>query len=494
MEIGGIRKERGESRYESSGVVLKLYKQIKPCDICGDHGVIEAVITCSECKVAREHLYCMRVLMTQAPQFWRCEECDQNMLTSPKTTENEKKTRSLSSLMQQTTFFVEGPKSNSTASKFSFKEKRVDKGRTKYITCDEAVKLSSGSMKLNHTRKDLCCAHGMSKSMSPPRLSQQSTGLKENPLPSIKSPACERKNIKSPQEERNCKPDLQQLVIKQSHVRKGKPVPPFQNRGNAIQSITSSLPSKRTEKTNLEREKKAAKNELLSPKKAADIIRHIEVPQILKNLEKTETIAGCQNIVDNVTVRSSAGKSNLKSGLSVSEMHDPYLPSLNSYWNGCLYLPNGSQKFSDAFKAHLPSRIHYKVYETAKKMPENIYFELVPNDEIRTEIFPADRDDIGLYFFPMFKRSENEISIIDFIWRNNLVMKGNVEGVDLFVLSSRVLPSHAQEFQGNYFLWGVFRPQKTTKKVADPQLLTVAKLEAFDDDDVPPGFKKIHKH
>lgn len=73
-------------------------------------------------------------------------------------------------------------------------------------------------------------------------------------------------------------------------------------------------------------------------------------------------------------------------------------------YRGCFHLPNWPQTFNDAFKAHPPSRIHYKVHETVMKMPENICFELVPNHEIRMEIFPADRDDIALYFFPIFKR------------------------------------------------------------------------------------------
>ncbi|KAL8261306.1 hypothetical protein R6Q59_025355 [Mikania micrantha] len=458
-------------------------EMVKPCDICGDCGVTEAIIICCECKVAREHLYCMRVLRAEAPPFWRCEECEKNKLVSPKITDDEHRPKKVSSIMQQaTSAIIDDPNNNLTASKFNFKEKRVDKGRTKYLTCDEAVKLSSGSMKLNDTRKAYSSAHGMSKALSPPRLSQQSTCLKEKATLSIKSPACERTRLKSPQEKRNFKPNLQQPVLQQSFVRKEK----------------ASVPFKRVERSNPERDIKTSKSEL-PPKKAVDISTHMEVPRALKKLEKTETISGtkitkigCKRFSDVEAGRFDAGKPNLTSGLSVSEMHDPYIPSLKSYWKGCFYLPNVPQKFNEAFKAHLPSRIHYKVYETTKKMPENIYFELVPNDDIRMEIFPADRDDIGLYFFPMFKRSENVISIINFIWRNNLVMKGNVEGVELFVLSSRVLPSHSQEFDGKYFLWGVFRRPKITKTAADT-LPLVANCEPCVDDDVPPGFKKICK-
>ncbi|KAL8225696.1 hypothetical protein R6Q57_018253 [Mikania cordata] len=349
-------------------------EMVKPCDICGDCGVTEAIIICCECKVAREHLYCMRVIRAEAPPFWRCEECEKNKLGSPKITDDEHRPKKVSSIMQQaTSAIIDNPNNNLTASKFNFKEKRVDKGRTKYLTCDEAVKLSSGSMKLNDSRKVFSSAHGMSKALSPPCISQQSTGLKEKATLSIMSPACERTHLKSQQEERNYKPNLQQPVLQQSFVRKG----------DVLYHMYYELPLK----------------------KAADISTHMEAPRSLKKLEKTETISGtkitkigtcCKKFSDVEAGRFDAGKPNLTSGMSVSEMHDPYIPSLKSYWKGCFYLPNVPQKFNEAFKAHLPSRIHYKVYETTKKMPENICFELVPNDEIRMEIFPADRDDIGL--------------------------------------------------------------------------------------------------
>ncbi|KAK1427230.1 hypothetical protein QVD17_15913 [Tagetes erecta] len=462
-----------------------------PCDICGDPGVIEAIITCCQCKVAHEHLYCMRVFTIQAPPFWRCEECVENKQVPSVTTDKEQKIQTVSSIMPRTTLVVEGPNKKHIASHLNFKEKRVDKGKTKYLSCDEAVKLSSGSMKPNYSpNKESHSAHAMSKSVLPLRVFQPSTGSKGETVPECYSPTRERTPIKSPQEERRFKPNLQQPVFQQSSSPKGKAVLPFQNRGNVTPPATSSVPSRGDQRTTPEREMKTTNTDLPTSKKEADISRHIEVPKLLVKLEKTETQSGCKNYADMEAGRSDAGKPDLTCGLPVSKICDPYVPSLNSYWKGSFHLSNWPQKFNDAFKAHPPSRIHYKVHETLMKMPENICFELVPHHEIRLEIFPADRDDIALYFFPRFKRSEDDLSIIDFIWRQNLVMKSNVDGVELLVLSSRVLPSHSQEFQGNYFLWGVFRCLKTVKKVAAKRPLTEEDRKPFDD--VPPGFKKIH--
>ncbi|KAI7739658.1 hypothetical protein M8C21_031099 [Ambrosia artemisiifolia] len=593
---------------------------VERCDICGNPGVIEAIVICCECQVAREHLYCMREFMTEAPPWWRCEECQ---TPSPKTTDDEQKTKLVSTLLQQTTLpddeqikkevstlqqqstlAIKGQNKNRNASKSSFKEKWVHKGRTKYLSCDEAAKLSSGSIKSNNSKTEFHSAHIMSKSMTPPRVFQRSTGLKEKATAST----CIRTSIKSPQKERSFKPTLQQPVVKQSFSPKEKatsstcernikspqegrslkpnlqqPVvqPSFSPKEKATLTTSErahikSPKEERNVKPNLQKpvqqsfspkekatastcesttikspqEEKSLKPNLqqpvvqqsFSPKGKATLPTcekaHIKSPKEGRNVKinlqqpvvqhtvgpkekdvlpfqnrgnatqsvmssrvggthlEREMKTSCKNHAADVEAcRSGAGNPNITSGSLVSEMHDPYTPALNSYWKGCFYLPNGSQKFNEAFSAHPPSRVHYKVYEIVKKMPESIYFQLVSNHDIRVDIFPADRDDIGLYFFPMFKRrSENDVSIIDFMWRNNLVMKSNVEGLELFVLSSLVLPSHAQEYKGNYFLWGVFRGPKTAMKVADkPPLVAVKREPCYDDDDVPPGFKRICK-
>ncbi|CAI9111846.1 OLC1v1012173C3 [Oldenlandia corymbosa var. corymbosa] len=45
------------------------------CDICGDVGVIEAIVTCARCKVNCEHLYCMRIVAYEYPEIWYCDDC-----------------------------------------------------------------------------------------------------------------------------------------------------------------------------------------------------------------------------------------------------------------------------------------------------------------------------------------------------------------------------------------------------------------------------------
>ncbi|KGN66039.2 hypothetical protein Csa_020117 [Cucumis sativus] len=46
------------------------------CDVCGDIGYNEVIFTCSNCKIAREHIYCMSVHnFEKLPESWVCDSC-----------------------------------------------------------------------------------------------------------------------------------------------------------------------------------------------------------------------------------------------------------------------------------------------------------------------------------------------------------------------------------------------------------------------------------
>ncbi|KAJ9560058.1 hypothetical protein OSB04_005218 [Centaurea solstitialis] len=437
----------------------------KPCDICGDIGVIEAIVTCCECKIFREHLYCMRIFRIEAPPFWSCEECDKKKLISPrpsvKEPSPEASSQKVASLSEINTRVTGAQSKNAFASRFNFKEQKVHTGRTKYISCEEAVKLSSFK--------------------------------NQSEQPSRKAFVLDRdlRNL--------CHHHVKGLLLKHPHKKRvpaEKPVPPLRNRDDATQSMKSC----KRERTVTEREMKTAKGEVLSPRKeAADTKMQIEVPKSSKRFKATDSKSGSNNDANAETGSSGAGKPSVIRDMPVSEKNRPYVPALYASWNGSFYLPKGHESFNDVFKAHPPANVHKKVYAALKKMPESIHFELVPKHEVWMDMFPnycPDNDDIGLYFFPRFKnRSEHSNSIMDFLWRKDLLMRSSVDGVDLLVLSSRLLQPHSQEFEGDYFLWGVFRRPNILKKaveegkVAEKRPLLEAKREPYDD--CPPGFEKI---
>nr|XP_043637967.1 uncharacterized protein LOC122608965 [Erigeron canadensis] len=231
-EIGGgswwsAAKREKEKRRGAAERKKEEGERVKPCDICGDIGVVEAIITCCECKASREHLYCMRVVRTEVPPFWTCLECEQKKLISPFTSDEQKletPTKNVLSSPGKSARVLEGPKRPLLASRFHFKEKRVDTGRTQYLSCEEATKLSTGSNKRSKT--PLRSVHGSPKSMPPP---------------------CERTPVKSPIRERttqherskSLEPELKQPFRQQSASPNGKAVMPFTNKHDATPSIKS---------------------------------------------------------------------------------------------------------------------------------------------------------------------------------------------------------------------------------------------------------------
>ncbi|KAL4384134.1 hypothetical protein GQ457_15G006210 [Hibiscus cannabinus] len=63
---------------------------IDPCDICGDIGFEEYTATCYQCKIAREHGYCMREVVLTIPEIWLCEECQlRNAIVPESVTEED---------------------------------------------------------------------------------------------------------------------------------------------------------------------------------------------------------------------------------------------------------------------------------------------------------------------------------------------------------------------------------------------------------------------
>nr|XP_029121582.1 uncharacterized protein LOC105049074 isoform X1 [Elaeis guineensis] len=60
---------------EVKWVLLRVYSFDKVCDICGDIGYAEAIITCCICKKASEHIYCTPPELGPVEGLWCCLEC-----------------------------------------------------------------------------------------------------------------------------------------------------------------------------------------------------------------------------------------------------------------------------------------------------------------------------------------------------------------------------------------------------------------------------------
>ncbi|KAL9239451.1 hypothetical protein vseg_013773 [Gypsophila vaccaria] len=109
----------------------------------------------------------------------------------------------------------------------------------------------------------------------------------------------------------------------------------------------------------------------------------------------------------------------------------------------------------DGVQAHPPCKVHRKVYNLSKQLPETLHFELLPRLNFWGDLFEDDAPcalDIGLYF-----QSPKSISLLKFLDDNDKLLRCQIDCVELFVFSSRHLPEDSQKINKKLFLWGIFR-------------------------------------
>lgn len=116
-------------------------------------------------------------------------------------------------------------------------------------------------------------------------------------------------------------------------------------------------------------------------------------------------------------------------------------------------------------QAHLSTCASPKVLEVVHMLPPKIILEEVP----RLSTWPAQfmenyatEDNIALYFFAADLESygRNYKSLLEWMIKNDLALKGNLKGIELLIFSSKLLPEKSQRWNALSFLWGVFRVRR----------------------------------
>lgn len=129
-----------------------------------------------------------------------------------------------------------------------------------------------------------------------------------------------------------------------------------------------------------------------------------------------------------------------------------------------------SGKFPDlqgGIQAHLSTCSSPKVVEVVKKFPNKIPLTEVP----RLSTWPtqfhnsgATENDIALYFFAKdFESYERNYKVLlESMVKNDLALKGNLDGIELLIFPSNRLPEKSQRWNMLSFVWGVFRAQRVS--------------------------------
>lgn len=158
----------------------------------------------------------------------------------------------------------------------------------------------------------------------------------------------------------------------------------------------------------------------------------------------------------------------------------PAIPAYEYIWRGSFEVRR-SGSFLDlcgGIQAHLSTCASLRVPEVVRNFPQKLSLIEVP----RLSAWPpqfcdggAKEDNIALYFFAKdlesYERSYK--TFLDDMIKNDLALKGNLNGVELLIFPSNQLPENSQRWNMLFFLWGVFRARR---------------MQCSD------SFKKLHTH
>ncbi|CAH9143819.1 unnamed protein product [Cuscuta epithymum] len=146
-------------------------------------------------------------------------------------------------------------------------------------------------------------------------------------------------------------------------------------------------------------------------------------------------------------------------------------PVLYPSWKGSLTVCD-TLNFH-GLQAHHSSKACKKLMDFTKLLPEVLDFQLVPRGDVWLKLFSdycPTRDDIGLFFLPGdMKRSKEYVTLLELIGEHDLVMRKQIENMEMLVFASTVLQEDCQKVRGKHFLWGLFYRAGKKEKAANVQ-------------------------
>ncbi|KAH6771025.1 hypothetical protein C2S52_015828, partial [Perilla frutescens var. hirtella] len=167
------------------------------------------------------------------------------------------------------------------------------------------------------------------------------------------------------------------------------------------------------------------------------------------------------------------------------------IPEHEYIWQGSFEICRSGQTFElcDGIQAHLSTCASPKVVEAVNKFKNRIILNEVP----RVSTWPVQfqenavrEDNIALFFFAKDLQSHDKIYkvLLDNMMKNDLALKGNINGVELLIFPSNQLPVNLQRWNMLFFLWGVFRGKKESSVRQMPESLTAPR-------DIPPPIMSL---
>ncbi|KAJ8633771.1 hypothetical protein MRB53_027107 [Persea americana] len=144
------------------------------------------------------------------------------------------------------------------------------------------------------------------------------------------------------------------------------------------------------------------------------------------------------------------------------------IPEHDYIWQGGFELWR-SGRLTDYFggiQAHISTCASRRVLEVVKKFPSKFRLEEVPRLSSWPKQFQgkATEDNIALYFFAKDLESydKNYKKLLDNMLKNDLALKGDVNGIEILILPSIQLPEKSERWNRLFFLWAVFLERRVS--------------------------------
>ncbi|KAG1359386.1 hypothetical protein COCNU_08G008320 [Cocos nucifera] len=143
------------------------------------------------------------------------------------------------------------------------------------------------------------------------------------------------------------------------------------------------------------------------------------------------------------------------------------IPKLEFIWQGGFNVlrMKGCSELCDGLQAHPSTSVSPKSLEAAIQFPFIIQLEEV----VRHSAWPSQfqenspkEDNIALFFFAKDIESykNNYSKLLENMLKNDLALRGNMDGAELLIFPSNLLPENSQRWNNLLFLWSVFRERK----------------------------------
>lgn len=141
-------------------------------------------------------------------------------------------------------------------------------------------------------------------------------------------------------------------------------------------------------------------------------------------------------------------------------------PDVDCVWRGMLNLEcNKLPICCSGLQAHLSTSASPKAFEVVSKLPSEITVKEVLQQDIWPAQFRENRvteNDIALYFFAEDNESYRRYKrFLNCMMLNDLALMANLDGIELLIFHSQVLPARSRRWNNLFFLWGVFRAKRS---------------------------------